>query len=107
MRFSVLDTGIQSDLSRAYNMTRELHEDLCYGGFSLHADHRVSEKQQERVETATVASVEDYYRKAKEILCKSGDFLGKTAKALAAKDVLLAADLKTMREECEIVEVVV
>ena len=104
-RFGVLDAGAENDLNRAYSMTRDMHEDLCYGGFSLYAGHCVSEKQQERVEIATAASVEDFYRKAKEILCKNREFLEKMAKALASKDVLLAADIKRIREECEIAEV--
>lgn len=104
-RFGVLDAGSESDLGRAYNMARDLHEDLCFGGFSLYADHRASEKQQERVEIATAASVEDFYRKAKEILCKNRDFLERMAKALATRDVLLAKDIASIRAECDVVEV--
>lgn len=106
-RFGMLDAGTENDLRHAYNMTRDMHEDLCSGGFSLYADHRASEKQQERVEIATAASVEDFYRKSKEILCKNRDFLEKMAKALASKDVLLASDVKMIREECEVVEIAI
>ena len=63
-----------------------------------------SDEQKRCVEVATTALVENFYRKAKEALCKNREFLEKIVVALAERDVLLASDIAAIKESCHIVE---
>lgn len=105
VQFGTIDDGSTTDIQSAIHKIRWLYGNLCYGGFSLYVDHYTSESQDERSEIAVIATVEEFYRKAKEILCKNRGFLEKMARALATKDVLLASDIAVIRDSCKIVEV--
>ena len=105
--FGTLDAGASSDLQNAFGTARRLYGTLCYGGFSTYMDHRTSNEQDRHTEIAVIASVENFYLKAKEILCKNRDFLEKVAMALAEKDVLLASDIAAIRNESTIAAVVI
>mgnify|MGYP004476115871 CR=1 FL=1 len=104
LEFGIVDAGAQSDLRQAFNLARHLHCDLCYGGFSMYEDQ--SDEQRRYVEIATTSLVEEFYRKAKEALCKNREFLERMAAALGEKDVLLASDIAAIKQSCRIVEVV-
>ena len=71
----------------------------------MYMDHCTSDAQDKRAEIAATAAIEDFYRRAKEILCKNRGFLTKMAEALATKDVLLAADIADIRAGCEVIGV--
>lgn len=104
LEFGIVDAGAQNDLRQAFSLARDLHCDLCYGGFSMYEDQ--SDEQKRYVEVATTALVENFYRKVKEALCKNREFLEKIAVALTEKDVLLASDIAALKESCRVIEVV-
>ena len=117
-RFGLFDSGSLSDLKASSHMAYDLFDDLGYGGFaSLSLGYcgfsprmgttSESESKMAQKETMTAALLEDFYRKAKEILAKNRDFLEKVAAALAEKDYLLASDIAAIRESCSIVNVAV
>ena len=99
LEFGIVDAGAQNDLRQAFSLAQHLY---CDGGFSMYEDE--SDEQKRCVEVATTALVENFYRKAKEALCKNREFLEKIVVALAERDVLLASDIAAIKESCHIVE---
>ncbi len=102
--------GCQEDIRRAFTYIRDgISEsgalglgmvDVTSGGYM-----DASENMNSRSEAVTHAMLEDYVRKARDILLKNRDFLEKTADALIEKETLLYSDIKTIRESTDITNV--
>ena len=65
-----------------------------------------SENMNSRNEAVTHAMLEDYIRKARDILLKNRDFLEKAVDALISKETLLYSDIKVLRESTNITKVI-
>ena len=104
VRFGLFDMGSGRDLDKAFQAARDLIENQCFGGFSLYCYREDSQKLKESQEAATAAAMEEYYRKAKEILCANLPFLEALAHELAKKGVLTAAEIRVIREGCSVAE---
>lgn len=73
------------------------------------ANHRFPESSESfnsRNESVVHAELERYMFKTREILIKNREFLEKAAKMLSEKETLLYSDIKMMRENSKITEVV-
>ena len=104
--------GCEEDIRRAYNMIREGISTTASLGFgmvdvSTRRYPESSERFTSENEAVTVAELEKYYRKAKEILLKNKDFLEKATEALLEKDTLLWSDIQKIRESVTVTPVAV
>ncbi len=107
-KFGIPDTGCERDLDHAFSMTRDLLVNACIKGFSLYEGRYAdSERILSDREQAVAAEIENYYRKAKEIISANWDFFEKLASALAEKKLLSAVDIQNIKRECRIVSVAV
>ena len=107
-KFGITDIGCERDLDHAFSMTRDLLVNACIKGFSLYEGRYAdSERILSDREQAVAAEIENYYRKAKEIISANWDFFEKLASALAEKKLLSAADIQHIKKECRIVSVAV
>ena len=80
----------------------------CINGFSFYAQgQNDSERLKADVDQAVATQVEQYYRKAKEIISANWDFFEKLAAALAEKKLLSAVDIEKIREGCQVVPVAI
>ena len=105
-RVGVPGNGASRDFDQAFDMVRDMIEDDCICGFHLHGSpYRNSENLNSSIEKATAAKIEEYYRKAKEILSLNSEFFEKIARALAEKKLLTAPEIQTIRNECNIASV--
>ncbi len=105
-KFGVTGSGASRDFSQAFGAVRQMIEDDCICGFNLHeSPFRNSESLDSRIEHATSAKIEEFYRKAKEILALNGEFLEKLSSALSKKRLLTAPEIQAIRNECSIVSV--
>lgn len=103
-KFGIIDIGCERDLAQAFIDTRELLVNACIKGFSLFEScYADSERILSDREQAIAAEMENYYRKAKEILSANWEFFEKLAEALADKKLLSAVDIQKIRGECQIV----
>ncbi len=103
-RFGIFDAGCARDFDYAFNCAKRhvVHECVC--GFRLHqTGYSGSEHLTEEQEHVVSAEIEKYYRKAKEILAINNGFFEKTVSALSVKRLLTAADIKRIKDECNIV----
>lgn len=105
-KFGIIDSGAAKDLKLAFNSVMNMIAAECICGFDLHENgFDDSEDLKKRREQATAIQVENYYRKAKEILSLNWDFLEKLAKELAEKKILNTADVQRIKSTCNIVSV--
>ncbi|MBR3621103.1 MAG: hypothetical protein IKN56_06305, partial [Clostridia bacterium] len=105
-RFGVAGGGASRDYYQAFRTVRQMIEDDCVCGFGLReAPFGNSEKLNSRIEQATAVKIEEFYRKAKEILAKNREFLEKIVAALAEKKLLTAPEIQSIRNGCNIVRV--
>ena len=105
-KFGIVDRGAEKDLADAFDQVKELVEKSCYCGFSLYCDgYGASEDLKSRIEQATAAEIERYYRKAKEILSANMGFLDAVANGLFEKGILTMHDVAKIKETCDIVSV--
>ncbi len=105
-KFGIVDSGTGKDLNFAFNGTMNMIAAECICGFDLHENgFEDSENLKSRREQATAIQVENYYRKAKEILSLNWDFHEKLAKELAEKKILNTADVQRIKSTCNIVSV--
>lgn len=105
-KFGIVDRGAEKDLADAFDRAKELVEESCYCGFSLYCDgYGASEDLKSRIEQATAAEIERYYRKAKEILSANMGFLDAVANGLLEKGILTMHDVAKIKETCDIVSV--
>ena len=104
MRFGAFDTGTGRDLDDAFETAMHLVRDLCSNGFDLFAYRHRDDSQAlaERQEIVVAAEMERYYRKARSLLFNNRDFFEAVAHVLAEKGVLVAADIRSIRECCTI-----
>lgn len=105
-KFGIMDRGAERDLADAFSLVKELVEDSCYCGFNLYCDgYGASEDLKSRIEQATAAEIERYYRKAKEILSANMGFLDAVANGLLEKGILTMYDIAAIEEAWDIVSV--
>lgn len=105
-KFGIMDKGAERDMADAFDRVKELVEDSCYCGLNLYCDgYGASEDLKSRIEQATAAEIERYYRKAKEILSANMDFLDAVANSLLEKGILTMRDIAKIKETCDIVSV--
>ena len=103
-KYGIPDIGGNRDLAQAFEKTRDLLVNACIKGFSLFEScYADSERILSDREQAIAAEMENYYRKAKEILSANWEFFEKLAAALAEKKLLSAVDIQKIRGECQIV----
>ena len=102
-KFGVPGCGASSDYSQAFRVVRRLVEDDCICGFHLHdSTYGNSEELNSKIEQATAAKIEEYYRKAKEIIALNSEFFEKTANALAKKKLLTAPEIQAIKSGCAV-----
>lgn len=107
-KFGIPDVGCSSDLNNAFIKMRNLLSKTCINGFSFYVrGYADSERLKSDLDQAVATQVEQYYRKAKEIISANWDFFEKLAAALAEKKLLSAADIQKIRKECQIVPVAI
>lgn len=103
-RFGVAGGGASSDFNQAFEAVRQMIESDCICGFGLHeSPYRNSGTLDSSIEQATAVKIEEFYRKAKEILALNSEFLEKIAAALAEKKLLTAPEINAIRNECSVV----
>ena len=109
MELGVFDTGAGRDLDDAFNAAKRLVQDLCYSGFEhySYAHRENSATLSARQEIAITALLEQYDRRVRAMLCKNRAFVEALAGALAEKGVLVAADVRAIRESLTITDVAV
>ena len=109
LELGVFDTGAGRDLDSAFDTAKHLVQDLCYSGFEYYSygSRRDSETLSAGQEIAITALVERYDHKVREMLCKNRAFVEAVAQALAEKGVLVAADVRAIRESLTITDVAV
>ena len=102
-----MDRGIEEDLFQAFSKVGSLVGETCCCGFNMCSSRRIidSEDLKSRIEQATAAEVERYYRKAKEILSVNAGFLDALATALLERNFLSMYDIAEIKETCNIVQV--
>lgn len=107
-KFGIPDIGCSEDLNFTFYKVRGLIFKTCINGFSFYArGYDDFERLKADVDQAVTTQVEQYYRKAKEILSANWDFFEKLAVTLAEKKLLSAADIQKIRGECRIVPVAI
>lgn len=104
-------SGCQSDIRKAADNIRDAISESGTGGFGMIdvANHRFPESSESfnsRNESVVHAELERYMFKTREILIKNREFLEKAAKMLSEKETLLYSDIKMLRENSKITEVV-
>ncbi len=105
-KLGVPGCGASIDYSQAFRTVRRLVENDCICGFHLHeSPTNDSEALLSSIEQATAAKIEEYYRKAKEILALNSDLLEKIASALAEKKLLTAPEIQEIKNGCAVVSV--
>ena len=105
-RFGIMDRGAEADLAGAFEQVKNLVGDACCCGFNLYSyGYDNSEDLSNRIEQATAAEVERYYRRAKEILSMNAGFLDAVANALLEKGFLTMHDIEKLRATCNVVPV--
>ena len=104
-KFGINRGGASADLNDVFHTLCNLITEECILGFHLHdSPYRNSESLDSRIELATAAEVEKYYRKAKQILANNSEFLDKIAESLLRKRILTAPEIEAIRKECTVVE---
>lgn len=104
--YGLHDYGASRGLDQVFDIIRKLVVNDCICGFHLHSGGcRDSEELIARQEQAVAAEVEKAYRKAKEILADSREFLDTIAAELTRKEFLTALDVKRIKSGCRIAPV--
>lgn len=104
IRTGSTDDGASDDLKTAFSTARRMIGDDAVRGLQLH-DYNMrhnSEDLMSRQEQATADEVTEAYRTAVHLLTVNAEFFEKIASALAKKRVLLADDVRKIRESCRI-----
>ncbi len=103
--FDACASGCESDISSAVKLIRSGITYSGTHGFSVvqtslgdDYDHYYSDNYKNSIEILTKTELEKYMRKAREIMMKNRAFLEKVTDALLEKEVLLASDIKSIRE---------
>jgi hypothetical protein len=102
------DMGNTMDLDQAFDATKDLVVSNCVCGLHLHKNmYEDSQRLFAEQEQAVSSEIEKYYRKAKEIIASNKDFFDKVASALADKGILVMADIKAIKDTCDITPVAI
>lgn len=95
--YNKCDTGTESDLRRAYDITARLIDDYCKLDFySFYRGESTSEKVKENKLENINKSVEKYYIKAKEILIENKSKLDNLAIELKNKKILFQEEIQNI-----------
>ena len=95
--YNKCDTGTESDIRRAYDITARLIDDYCKLDFySFYRGESTSEKVKENKLENINKSVEKYYIKAKEILIENKSKLDKLAIELKNKKILFQEEIQNI-----------
>ena len=95
--YNKCDTGTESDIRRAYDITARLIDDYCKLDFySFYRGESTSEKVKENKLENINKSVEKYYIKAKEILIENKSKLDNLAIELKNKKILFQDEIQTI-----------
>jgi len=95
--YNKCDTGTESDIRRAYDITARLIDDYCKLDFySFYRGESTSEKVKENKLENINKSVEKYYIKAKEILIENKSKLDNLAIELKAKKILFQEEIQNI-----------
>lgn len=102
--------GCSEDINRAFTYIRDGISEIAALGLGMidvttQRCPITSENMKSRNEAVTHAMLEEYIRKARDILLKNKDFLEKTADALVNKETLLYSDIRALRESTVVTEV--
>ncbi len=107
-KYGIFDAGCKWDLDQAFDRTRDLVVNNCVCGLHLYGNgYNDSARLKSEQEQVVAVEVEKFYRKAKEIISLNHEFFEKIAVALAEKRLLSAVDIQQIKNECEIVPVVI
>ena len=93
------DPGVNSDLHRAFDITKRFIDEYCSYGFSywegISDDHESpsSNDCKLRKEIATELKLEEFYQKAKKLIIDNRDKLDKLANELLKKEILVSSDI--------------
>lgn len=95
--YNKCDTGTESDIRRAYDITARLIDDYCKLDFySFYRGESTSEKVKENKLENINKSVEKYYIKAKEILIENKSKLDNLAIELKNKKILFQEEIQNI-----------
>ena len=98
-----------SDLCRAFRDTKEMSVHQCANGLRLYSyGYRDANSQQLRFlqKQSTAEAVEKLYQKVKEIPALNREFWEKVALAPAEKNLLTMADIREIKNACQILQIV-
>lgn len=102
-KFGFRSAGGSSDLSKAFNMMRELIVDHCIFGMEYYSDPEETSESRSKQEVRTADEVERLYQKAKMVLAANQTLLDAVAEALATKGVITACDIAELKEKHKLV----
>lgn len=97
--FGEPDTGVNSDLHRAFDIVQRFADNYCEYGFGYWEDRDSSPNRLSRREDRISADMEMYYARARKILIDNRDFLERLAKRLQEKDTIVASEIKEIKEK--------
>lgn len=96
---NTVDTGIKSDIWKAFKIVRLFVQDFCTFGFDSFPCYDASEITRENRDRAIAKEVERYYRMAKEIITKNRSFLDAVVEALLEKQTITGKDIREIKEK--------
>lgn len=97
--FGEPDTGVNSDLHRAFDIVQRFADNYCEYGFGYWEDRDSSPARLALRETRITADMEMYYAKARKILIDNRAFLDNLAKRLMEKDTIVASEIAKIKEK--------
>lgn len=97
--FGEPDTGVNSDLHRAFDIVQRFADNYCSYGFGYWEDRDSSPNRLSRREDRISADMEMYYARARKILIDNRDFLERLAKRLQEKDTIVASEIAEIKEK--------
>lgn len=97
--FGEPDTGVNSDLHRAFDIVQRFADNYCSYGFGYWEERDSSPARLALRETRISADMEMYYAKAKKILIDNRAFLDNLAKRLMEKDTIVASEIAEIKEK--------
>ncbi len=96
--FGEPDTGVNSDLRRAFDIVQRFSDHYCAYGFGYWEDRSSSPERLAKREDRITADMETYYAKAKKILIDNKAFLERLAKRLIEKDTLIGSEIRKIKD---------
>ena len=96
--FGEPDTGVNSDLRRAFDIVQRFSDHYCAYGFGYWEDRSSSPERLALREDRITADMETYYAKAKKILIDNKAFLERLAKRLIEKDTLIGSEIRKIKD---------